>query len=104
MKRLYSCDLKGGKPALLKILEAEPYADDSFARVGYIMREGKVLGEDAAKLYVFMNAADDFVKKADEKLKGVLSLTIVSGADEIRIITKIEEMENNAQSGLSLFD
>ena len=70
MQRVYECE-GGKKAALMKILEADPYSEGSFARVGYKVKDGAMLGEDKAKMYVYVKAADDFVKKADELLKDV---------------------------------
>ncbi|MFN7991269.1 MAG: hypothetical protein U0R44_03890 [Candidatus Micrarchaeia archaeon] len=96
MRRVYECE-SGKKAELTKILEAEPYADDSFARVGYKVKDGAVIGEDKAKAYIYMSASDDFIKKADEKLK---SLAKPAPADvEKRIIEKVLKEEEEAESG-----
>ncbi len=95
--RVYECE-GSKKAALMKILEAEPYADDSFARVGYKVKDGGVLGEDKAKTYVYVKASDDFVKKADEKLKDVAA----PAAPEVekRVAEKIQKEEEEAEGGL----
>jgi len=82
----------------MKILEADPYADDSFARMGYKVKDGGVLGEEKAKLYIYMSASDDFLKKADEKLKGVVQRC--KEDVEKRIAEKIKAEEESAESGL----
>ena len=96
MYRVYECDIKK-KADITKILEADPYAEDSFARVGYKVKDGSVLGEDKAKLYVYISAAADFVKKADLKLKDAAA---VSKEDvEKRVVAKIQKEEEEAESG-----
>jgi len=95
--RVYECE--GAKKAsLARILEADPYADDSFARVGYKVKDGGVLGEDKAKMYVYISASDGFLKKADERLKDVAAPA--PSEVEKRIIAKIQKEEEDAEGGL----
>lgn len=97
MRRVYECD--GGKKAELnKILEADPYAADSFARTGYKVKDGVVLGEDKAKIYLYISAAEDFIKKADTRLKDIA----VRCKEEVekRVIEKIIAEEESAEAGL----
>ena len=96
-ERVYECGA-AKKPELTKILEADPYAPDSFARVGYKMRDGATLGEEKDKLFVHFSASPDFIKKADERLKGIAEP--LKGEKEKRIIKKIKEEEEAAESGL----
>jgi len=96
MYRVYECDIKK-KADITKILEADPYAEDSFARVGYKVKDGAVLGEDKAKLYIYISAASDFIKKADLKLKDAAA---IAKADvEKRVVAKIQKEEEEAESG-----
>lgn len=97
MQRVYECE--GAKKAeLTKILEADPYSEGSFARVGYKVKDGGMLDEDKAKMYVYVKASDEFVKKADELLKDVAK---PAPADvEKRIIEKIQKEEEDAEGGL----
>jgi predicted component of viral defense system (DUF524 family) len=97
MYRVYECDL-GKRKDVTKILEADPYADDSFARMGYKVKDGQFIGEDKAKMYVYIKAADDFLKKADERLKGVVERC--KGDIEKRIYDKIQAEEESAEAGL----
>jgi predicted component of viral defense system (DUF524 family) len=97
MHRVYECE-SSKKAEAMKILEADPYADDSFARVGYKVKDGGVLGEDKARLYIYMSASEDFLKKADEKLKGVVERC--KEDVEKRIVDKIRAEEESAESGL----
>jgi len=97
MQRVYECELAKQKD-LKPILEADPYAQDSFARVGYKLRDGGSLGEDKGKVFLYISASDDFIKKADEKLKDLAKP--MKGKDEQRIIEKIKAEEESAESGL----
>jgi len=84
-----------------KVLEENPYAEDSFAKVGYVLKEGKSLGEDD-NYYVYLDASEEFVKKAKERLKNVAKTA--EGKKAERIIRKVEEEQNSAVSGFgSLF-
>lgn len=96
MKRVYECDI-AKKGELNKILEAEPYAEGSFARAGYKTKEGALIGEDKAKYYVYFSADEAFLKKAEEKLKGLVARS--KDDAEKRIIALIEKEEDEAASG-----
>ena len=96
MKRVY--ELESNKKAeITKILESDPYAEDSFARAGYKLRDGAGLDEDKTKMYLYISASDEFVKKADAILKPLTK--IPSGEVEKRIIAKIVAEEETAESG-----
>ena len=97
MHRVYECE-SSKKAAVMKILEADPYADSSFARVGYKVKDGAVLGEDKSRMYVYLTAAEDFVKKADTMLKDVAKPA--PPEVEKRIVEKILKEEEEAESGL----
>ena len=96
MYRVYECDIKK-KAEITKLLETDPYADDSFARVGYKVKDGSVIGEDKDKLYVYISASDDFIKKADLRLKDTAS--VAKSDVEKRIVAKIHKEEEEAESG-----
>ncbi len=96
MYRVYECE-PNKKTEVTKILEADPYADDSFARVGYKMKDGAVLDEDTGKTYIYISASEEFVKKADEKLKG-LAAPVKSDVEK-RVVEKIHKEEEEAEGG-----
>jgi hypothetical protein len=100
MDRVYECEITK-KADITKILEADPYAEDSFARAGYKMKDGAAVGEDREKLYVYVSASEEFMKKADEKLKDIAK----PAGDEVagRVIAKIQEEENSVAAGVSMF-
>jgi len=95
--RVYECE-GAKKAALMKILEADPYSEGSFARVGYKVKDGGILAEDKARMYVYVKASDEFVKKADELLKDVAKPC--APEVEKRIIEKIQKEEEDAEGGL----
>ena len=100
MYRVYECE-NSKKSEVKKILEADPYAKDSFARVGYKIKDGASVGEDSKKTYIYISASEEFIKKADEKLKELATTC----SDELaeRIKKKIDEEENSVAAGVSMF-
>lgn len=97
MTHVYECDISKKKELTAK-LEADPYADDSFARMGYKMKDGQFLEEDKAKTYVYIKASDDLLKKADERLKGIAERC--KPEVEKRVIGKVQAEEESAEAGL----
>jgi hypothetical protein len=80
-----------------KILEENPYAEDSFAHAGYMLKDSKDYGFKASGYYVYIDSNDAFIKKADEKLKGIAE--IVEGKEFDGVKAKIDEEQSNAISG-----
>ena len=100
MMRVYECD-SAKKAELTKILEADPYAQDSFARAGFKVKDGAMVGEDKGKTYVYISASDEFMKKADERLKGLAA----PAPEEVqkRVEKKIKDEEDTVAAGVSMF-
>jgi hypothetical protein len=100
VKKLYRVyQIDGSKKAEVeKIIETDPYSQDSFARVGYKLKEGKILGEEAGKYFLYIKSSEEFIKKADEKLKDICK--IAPKEVEERIVLKIIEEEEAAERGL----
>ncbi len=93
-----SSDLK----ELKKVLDADPLADDSFTRLGYIMREGKLYGVPG---YVVHFKADASVaKKYQDRISAVPGCAPLNDADRKKVVDAIEAEENAATAGFgSLF-
>ena len=85
--------------ALKKILEADPYAEDSIARLGYVLKESGGAGLPAGKYVVFIKAEEETAKKVAEKLKQVPSLTEAKPEEVAKIAEVIEKEENSATEG-----
>lgn len=85
------------KKELTALLEADPYAPDSFARAGYKVRDGASLGEKADTIYLYISADEGFVKKASEKLRPLMRE--MGKEEEERVRKRIEEEEEAAESG-----
>ncbi len=97
MKKLYEADAEK-RGELTNILEADPYEENSPARIGYKLKEGQALGEDEKKIYVFVDADEEKINVFDEKLKEIAKES--SSEDSERIIKKIEEEEAGAAEGV----
>jgi hypothetical protein len=96
MNRVYATETSK-KPEINSILESDPYSEDSFARVGYKLKDGSVIDEDQSKVYVFISASEDFIKKADERMKDTAEILDEEATE--RIANKIKEEEEAAASG-----
>jgi len=100
-ERIYEV-LSTEKGKLDKVLKADPYADVSFAKQGYKLKEGKVVGGEQGKLYLYLNGEDPFFRYAEEKMKegGVASAKRCDSALEARIIAQIHEEDSSAEQGM----
>ena len=96
MKKVFAFEVSK-KKELMAVLDADPYAEDSFARLGYKLREGKTLDEDENTLYLHLSGDEEFIKKAGEKLKELMKE--LKEEDEKRVLEKIEKEEEEAGSG-----
>lgn len=96
---VYSCaDLK----ELKKVLDADPLADDSFTRLGYILREGKLYGR--AGYVVHFKADASVAKKYQDRMASVAGCAPLGEADRKKVVDAIEAEENAATAGFgSLF-
>ncbi|MDD5760242.1 MAG: hypothetical protein PHI06_14310 [Desulfobulbaceae bacterium] len=97
MKVVFECETAKKAP-LTKILEADPYADDSFARIGYKVKDGASVNQDKTKTYVYVSTSEEFVKKATEKLKDVA--TRCKAEVETAIVEQITKEEEAAEGGM----
>ena len=101
MFRIYECE-SSKKQELLKLLEADPYSEDSFARAGYKVKEGATVDADGEKTYVYISASEEFLKKADERLKEFAKPASQEVQD--KVAKKIKEEEDTVAAGVSMFD
>jgi hypothetical protein len=96
LELVFETDLSN-KSKLISLLEADPYAEKSFLRNGYKIKEGSVIGQDKNKIYLYIKCSEDFALFAKEKLK---DLAVVSSQDVSQVVIKaINEEENNAEIG-----
>jgi hypothetical protein len=89
------------KGAVQAVLETDPYADVSFAKNGYKVKDGKTVGGDAARFYLYINADSDFFKWAEEKFKAANVASFARSKKEIeqKVVRNIEAEDNAAETG-----
>jgi hypothetical protein len=80
-----------------KLLEENPYAEDSFAHAGYTLKDSKDYGFKASGYYIYIDANEDFIKKADARLRGLAD--VVEGKEFEGVKARIDEEQRNAISG-----
>ncbi len=99
MKYLYQFEQKH-KKELEALLTKDPYADDSFARLGYVLKESKPLGLKGGFLIVYFKTEDEkLTAKLLTELKSIPSFAEVTPADKETALKSIEAEEENAASG-----
>jgi hypothetical protein len=91
LERVYSFE-KNEKGKLEKILSENPYDKLSFARVEYIIKEKD-------RIYLYINADEEFFKFAEEKLKALESFKRESEEKEKEIIEEIKRERESSISG-----
>jgi len=99
--RVYECDGKEqGKAKAL--LENEPYADVSFARQGYKLKEGAGVGGEKGKYYAYMKAEPDFFAWAEKQFAAaeIPSLKRAAKDVEAKVAASIEAEEGAAEVGM----
>ena len=103
---------------LKKLVEYDPYLDKSLdnealaklrgdelanviiARQTYKIREGALLNLDRSKSYLYISATEEFLVKAEKKLKaGIPEIKRVDPEIEKKIIASIDEEQSKAESG-----
>ena len=95
MDKLYEC-AKSNKSKLENILNENPYEELSFAKNGYIMKDGAQYGFEG-KVLLFISAEPEFFKFADEKLKDIG--TAVPEDKAKPIVEQIKTEESAAEEG-----
>ncbi len=84
-------------------LKEDPEANIIFARQDYWIKDGVSLGLDREKVYLIISAVDDFLNKAEDKLKKeVPDMKRVPSDVELKIVGEIEKERNKSESGLGM--
>ena len=81
-----------------KVVEADPYAEDSFAKAGYKLKEAKTLGVGEEGYYIYVKASEDFLGKARERLRDIAEE--LEGEAKEKVAKAVEEEEAAASAGL----
>lgn len=82
-----------------KILESEE--DDFFKRIGFTVRECKLLGSDRKGYFLYLKASPEELDRADKKLDG-LGLQKLTGEEHKQILKAFIDEEENAASGMGM--
>ncbi|RLG19787.1 hypothetical protein DRN67_01815, partial [Candidatus Micrarchaeota archaeon] len=72
------------------------------AKQGYKLKEGKAVGGEEGKLYVYLSGGEEFFKHAEEKLKGAELEEFKRCESELegKIIKQIHEEDSSAEQGM----
>ncbi|MFH1107331.1 MAG: hypothetical protein V1787_05545 [Candidatus Micrarchaeota archaeon] len=85
---------------LKDVLAAEPFADDSFAKAGYTLRESKPLGLKGGDYILHFRTADDsLASRLKARLKPLESAKELEGNAKDDISAKISADEDSATQG-----
>lgn len=117
---MYLCDAKDSA-SLKKLLEYDPYLDKSmsteqlsklkddadaniiFARQDYWLKDGIGLGLDREKYYLILSAVDEFLEKAEAKLKRLVPSIKRADPDiEEKVVSEQEKERGESESGLGM--
>lgn len=84
------------------VVKADPYADLSFSKQGYKLKEGKAAtGGAGDKFYLYTSGEDEFFKYAEAKFKeaGIESAKRCDVGLESKIIAQIHDEDSSAEQG-----
>ncbi len=98
MENVYFYEDKVSKD-VKKILESED--DDFFKRIGFTVRECKLLGFERKGYFVYLKANSEELDLAEKKLDG-LGLEKLAGEEKKLVTAAFIAEEENAASGMGL--
>jgi hypothetical protein len=85
---------------VLDKLKSDPRADVIFARQNCSLRDGATLGLNADRMYLYINATDDVLTKAEQRFKNEFkTIKRAQKLDEDAVIAVIKKEEDQAGSG-----
>ncbi len=87
------------KKELDALLAADPYAKDSFATIGFVLKESKPIGLKGGFYVVYFKTEDDAIAKVLSSKLTALEGKKLDGEDEKKVFDAIEQEENNATQG-----
>ncbi len=88
------------KKELESLLAKDPYADNSFARLGYMLKESNAVGLKGGFVIVYFKTNEENkAKKLIELLKTIPTCEEVTASDKEIVVKSIESQEDNATSG-----
>jgi hypothetical protein len=91
------------KENMEKLAQQDKFFNIIFARQEYDLREGGSIGMDAGKIYLYIKASDDFLSKAEARLKQNFdSFKIASTEESEKVISFIKEEQKRSDEGFGL--
>ncbi|MEM0149645.1 MAG: hypothetical protein QXW10_01995 [Candidatus Micrarchaeaceae archaeon] len=91
------------KANMERLAQQDKFFDVIFARQEYSLREGGAIGMDDSKVYLYLNAGDEFIGKAEMRLKqNFKSFKRASAEDEQKIIKFIKDEQKRSDEGFGL--
>ncbi len=98
MENVYFYEDKVSKD-VKKILESEE--DDFFKRLGFTVRECKLLGSERKGYFLYLKANSEQLDRAEKKLEG-LGLEKLMGEEKKLVTAAFIAEEDNAASGMGM--
>lgn len=99
MHFVYLVELKH-KKELEAALTADPYADDSFARLGYTLKESQTVGLKGGSVALYFKCEDaSRAEKLKKQIATVPSLKEASDEEKEKVVEAIEKELDSAASG-----
>ncbi len=98
MENVYFYEDKVSKE-VKKILESED--DDFFKRIGFTMRECKLLGSERKGYFLYLKSNSEELDRAEKKLDG-LGLEKLMGEEKKLVTAAFIAEEENAASGMGM--
>jgi hypothetical protein len=83
----------------MNIIESGKYDTISFAKTGYVVKDGEQYGIENFTLVILRNIDDEFVNFTKEKLKNIEGIETLDENKTNEIVKSINEEEERAQSG-----
>ncbi len=84
-------------------LKDDVQANVIFARQDYNIKDGISLNLDEKKVYLYLSAVEEFLEKADKKLKSsIKSIARADAETETKIISIVETERSQSEQGLGL--
>jgi hypothetical protein len=85
----------------LSTLKQDLDANIIFARQDYKIKEGGMLNLDPEKCYLFLNANEEFLKRAEPKLlKSIEGIKRAASETEGRVLSSIDNEISNSEAGI----
>ncbi len=98
MENVYFYEDKVSKD-VKKLLESEE--DDFFKRIGFTVRECRLLGSERKGYFLYLKANSEELDRAEKKLDG-LGLEKLTGEEKKLVIAAFIAEEENAASGMGM--